>query len=136
MQSRTEAISAPAASALTPAAIPFVSWTERVLTTLGSALDRAMLRALSLAFDTTLMPPREELARIRESAAPYLTPELRRDIHMPNYDGCSVGVNASGAATEDPLTQPNLRLRASQRSSTDCLRPACPTRFKDATGPL
>ncbi|SRR6266404_3753717 len=77
MQSRAEAISAPAASALTPAAIPFASWTERVLTTLGSALDRAMLRALSLAFDTTLMPPREELARIRESAVPYVTPELR-----------------------------------------------------------
>jgi len=77
MQARAEAIAAPAALAPSAPTIPYASWAERALIRVGSVLDRAMLRAMSLAFDASLMPPREELARIRESAAPYVTPELR-----------------------------------------------------------
>src|SRR5882724_8179466 len=64
-------------SGFPPPPLPDEGWADRRLTRLGSALDRAAMRAMALALDFALMPSEADLERIRASAAPYLSPRLR-----------------------------------------------------------
>lgn len=73
------ALALPNAAGHSALALPEEAWFDRPLTALGSALDKAALRGMCLAFDATLAIPPEERTRIRASIAPYVTPELRRD---------------------------------------------------------
>lgn len=52
-------------------------WALGLLTWIGSALDRAVLRGMSLAFDAALVLPETDYPTLHAAAEPYLTPELR-----------------------------------------------------------
>lgn len=52
------------------------SWAERSRNRIGSWVDGLALRAMSLAFDWTLVPPASEDGDVRAAAAPYLGTEL------------------------------------------------------------
>jgi predicted alpha/beta-fold hydrolase len=52
------------------------SWRERSRTRIASWLDDLALRAMSLAFDATLMPDADEERDFRTSAEPYLAEQL------------------------------------------------------------
>src|SRR5207244_7171880 len=58
---------------------PGEAWTGAGRTFLGMAVDTAIVRGMQLLVDALLMPRPADLPRLRASAAPYLTPELRRD---------------------------------------------------------
>lgn len=58
---------------------PSCSWRERSRTRFGGLLDRLAVRAMSFAFDQTLMPSTGELAMVRRSAEPYLGSALTDD---------------------------------------------------------
>lgn len=60
-------------------ALPEEAWFDRPRTAVGRALDSAALHGMCLAFDASLALDAEERTRVRESVAPYATPELRRD---------------------------------------------------------
>jgi hypothetical protein len=55
------------------------SWRDGARSRFGAMLDRLAMRGMGFAFDRTLMPDAGELARVRRSAAPYVTRELRAD---------------------------------------------------------
>src|SRR5262245_12880206 len=54
-------------------------WPLGVLTLVANGLDRVVLRGMALAFRAVLLPPGDELARLRASVAPYATAALERD---------------------------------------------------------
>lgn len=60
-------------------ASPSFSWRERSRSRFGGLLDRLAVRAMSFAFDQTLMPSAGELAAVRSSAEPYLSSGLTDD---------------------------------------------------------
>ncbi len=66
---------------LSRAVLPEESAGSRLLTRIGSALDATVLQAARFAIDSTVMPSAEELPRMLESAAPFLSDELRSDPH-------------------------------------------------------
>ncbi len=59
--------------------LPSFSWRERSRSRFGGLLDRLAVRAMSFAFDQTLMPSAGELAAVRGSAEPYLSSALADD---------------------------------------------------------
>jgi pimeloyl-ACP methyl ester carboxylesterase len=61
---------------VTTPALPEEGWGDWVLTSLGAALDGTMLQAVRFVVDATLMPRPEDLAALRESAAPFVAGEL------------------------------------------------------------
>ena len=58
---------------------PSFSWRERSRSRFGGILDRLAVRAMSFAFDQTLMPSAGALAAVRGSAEPYLSSALADD---------------------------------------------------------
>ncbi len=56
--------------------LPEEAWADRLLTWTGSALDGAVLQAMSLAVDRLLMPPPSELEEMRNSALAFVSGEL------------------------------------------------------------
>lgn len=64
---------------LLPAELPVEGGVMSLLTRIGSAVDAVALQAARLAIDATLMPPPEEFPRMLETAAPFLSSELRAD---------------------------------------------------------
>jgi pimeloyl-ACP methyl ester carboxylesterase len=52
-------------------------WALGLLTWIGAALDRAVLRGMSLAFDAALVLPEADYPTLRAAGRPYLGPELR-----------------------------------------------------------
>src|SRR5262245_31567533 len=54
-------------------------WADRTLSRVGSVLDRAAMRGMSLVFDAALQADSADLGALRASAEPYLTPQLARD---------------------------------------------------------
>ena len=52
-------------------ALPEEGWGDWVLTSLGSALDGTLLRAVRVVVDATLMPRPENLATLRKSATAF-----------------------------------------------------------------
>ncbi len=59
--------------------LPWEPWQDRLLTQIGSALDSTVLGAARVAIDAFLMPRPEELPAMLETAAPFLSGELRDD---------------------------------------------------------
>jgi len=64
---------------LPSAELPLEEWSDAPFTWLGRALDRVALRGMRLTLTPSLFPAPEELERLRRSATPYLTAELRAD---------------------------------------------------------
>jgi len=64
---------------LAAAHLPAEAWADRPLTQLGRALDAAVVRAMQLVIDATLMPSPDDVPRLRESAAPYVRDDLGRE---------------------------------------------------------
>jgi pimeloyl-ACP methyl ester carboxylesterase len=54
-------------------------WPLGMLTLVANGLDRVVLRGMALAFRAALLQPGDELARVRASAAPYVSAALERD---------------------------------------------------------
>lgn len=71
---------------------PSFSWRERSRTRFGGLLDRLAVRAMSFAFDQTLMPSAGELAAVRSSAEPYLSSALADDPRRFFAESDDVGV--------------------------------------------
>ncbi len=65
-------------AALLPDTLPEEPLLDRPLSALGSVLDGAALRGMSLAFDAALAVDELERRRVRASMEPYVTPALRR----------------------------------------------------------
>jgi pimeloyl-ACP methyl ester carboxylesterase len=63
---------------LPPVRLPAEPWTDSLLTRLGTALDSAVLRAMTLVVDAVLMPKPEEIPAMRAAAQPFLHGELAR----------------------------------------------------------
>ncbi len=71
--------SAAASASASEDALPSFSWRERSRSRFGGLLDRLAVRAMTFAFDQTLMPSAGELAAVRASAEPYLSSALADD---------------------------------------------------------
>lgn len=54
-------------------------WADTALTRVGTALDRAMLAGMRLAFAETIRPAGHDAGSLAESAAPYVDETLRRE---------------------------------------------------------
>ena len=67
------------AVALGRSAAAGVGWLEGALTRIGTALDRAALAGMRLAFADALHPTRRARARLDATARPYLDPVLQRE---------------------------------------------------------
>ena len=63
-------------AALPTAILPSESWSDRLLTGIGLALDSAVVEAMRRVIDVALMPSADELPRMREAAAPFLSGPL------------------------------------------------------------
>jgi hypothetical protein len=59
-----------------PFALEPEPWALGLLTWIGGALDRAMLRGMSLAFEAALVLPEHDYPALRDSARPYTMPAL------------------------------------------------------------
>lgn len=64
-------------TALPTAILPRESWSDRLFTGIGLALDSAVVEAMRRVIDVALMPAAEELPRMRTAAAPFLSGPLR-----------------------------------------------------------
>ncbi len=62
-----------------PVAWPHVGWHRQPFTAVARWLDEAALSSLCWAFDRALASDLHEVARLRSSATPYLTPDLDRE---------------------------------------------------------
>jgi hypothetical protein len=67
---------------ITAARLPAGSWADRAFTWFGGAIDATVLAAMQVVIDRLLMPGPEHVARIRQSAAPFLDAELGADAPM------------------------------------------------------
>jgi hypothetical protein len=67
------------ASLLATPGIPTEAWRGRLLTGLGQAIDGMAVAAMRFIVDRAIMPPADQLERMREAAAPYATAELLQD---------------------------------------------------------
>src|SRR5262245_50824796 len=70
---------AAAVAPLSPAVLPEEHWTDAPFTRLGSALDRAVLQGIRLAFAAALEPSPERCVQCARSAAHYVTRALDAD---------------------------------------------------------
>src|SRR4051794_9189361 len=70
----------PAARAALPAlervTLPPEPWSQRLWTTVGTALDQTVIEAMRRVIDVALLPSPTELPALRAAAAPYLTGPL------------------------------------------------------------
>jgi dienelactone hydrolase len=71
----------PATAAAVLPAIPAVTlppepWADWLWTTVGTALDRAVIEAMQRVIDAALMPGADELPALRAAAAPYVSGQL------------------------------------------------------------
>jgi len=64
---------------LSAAALPREPWTTRGFTWLARAIDGTIVEAMRLVVDRALLPPADQVPRMRAAAAPYATDELAAD---------------------------------------------------------
>jgi hypothetical protein len=62
---------------LPPVTLPPEAWSDRLWTSVGTALDRAVVQAMTRVIDATMMPAAEQLPALRAAAAPFITGPLR-----------------------------------------------------------
>jgi pimeloyl-ACP methyl ester carboxylesterase len=64
---------------LPPCELPGEHWSRRIFTTVGSTIDTAILRAMSFAVDSFLMPDPANLPALRRSAERFVAGDLWND---------------------------------------------------------
>jgi len=64
-------------SALPPVSLPPEAWSDWLWTSVGTALDRAVIEAMTRVIDAAMMPPAEQLPALRAAAAPFVAGPLR-----------------------------------------------------------
>ena len=57
-------------------ALPPEAWSDWLWTAAGTALDRAVVEAMTRVIDATMMPPAEDLPALRSAAAPFMSGPL------------------------------------------------------------